>query len=358
ENTGYGNNAAASSTYIAPLAGAQNITFQINGKTCTGQKAGENCAFLEHTKNGTQWWRYEDQQTLLMTSVSKIANYRLHPRRLVIVASDGSSEGVFGTSAGLAGMAYTAVVNGSDSIIGKYLTMEEDPEERWTFAIGSAGDSSGGYLHLNNPDPSFYTGSIQTMPLPGSDATVNWGAAPDQIGSYDWTMQSQGWILKMKNRRGDLTVTGGEGMWAMMEAGYPCILSPPADASKICLSDIRNGLQRNRRTNKTRLSSTLSLISYRLGFSEPAGQRGRLQCFFSNASRATLMSSRRRQRRPLCDVSGTGRGLASSGHINADNGCDGSVGAFLAMEEDLEEVPGCSVLIRDQPLQYIHRTGP
>ncbi|KAG8899956.1 hypothetical protein FRC00_000418, partial [Tulasnella sp. 408] len=105
-------NAAASSTYGAPLAGAQNITFKVNGKTCTGQKASENCAFLEQTKNGTQWWRYEDQQ--------------------IVVASTGSSEGVFGTSAGLAGLGYSGVTNGSDSIIGKYLAMEEDPEERWT----------------------------------------------------------------------------------------------------------------------------------------------------------------------------------------------------------------------------------
>lgn len=128
--------------------------------------------------------------------------------------------------------------------------MEEDPNERWTFAMGLygigtteasngaelKGDSSGGYLHLNNPDPSFYTGSIQTMPVAGSDTTVNWGAAPDQVGSYDWTVQSQGWVLKTKNDQGELTVTGGEGMWATMEAGYPYILLPQADASKICES--------------------------------------------------------------------------------------------------------------------------
>ncbi|KAG8962727.1 hypothetical protein FRC00_008887 [Tulasnella sp. 408] len=220
-------NAAASSTYGAPLAGAQNITFKVNGKTCTGQKASENCAFLEQTKNGTQWWRYEDQQ--------------------IVVASTGSSEGVFGTSAGLAGIGYSGVTNGSGSIIGKYLAMEEDPEERWTFAMGLygigsteasngaelKGDSSGGYLHLSNPDPSFYTGSIQTMPVAGSDTTVNWGAAPDQVGSYDWTVQSQGWVLKTKNDQGELTVTEGEGMWATVEAGYPYILLPQADASKI-----------------------------------------------------------------------------------------------------------------------------
>ncbi|KAG8962726.1 hypothetical protein FRC00_008886 [Tulasnella sp. 408] len=220
-------NAAASSTYGAPLAGAQNITFKVNGKTCTGQKASENCAFLEQTKNGTEWWGYKDQQ--------------------IVVASTGSSEGVFGTSAGLAGLGYSAVTNGSDSIIGKYLSMREDPEERWTFAMGLygigsteasngaelKGDSSGGYLHLNNPDPSFYTGSIQTMPVAGSDTTVNWGAAPDQVGSYDWTVQSQGWLLKTKNDQGELTVTGGEGMWATMEPAYPYILLPQADASKI-----------------------------------------------------------------------------------------------------------------------------
>lgn len=46
--------------------------------------------------------------------------------------------------------------------------MEDNPEERWTFAMGLCGicsteasngaepkdDSSGEYLHLNNPDPS------------------------------------------------------------------------------------------------------------------------------------------------------------------------------------------------------------
>ncbi|KAG8915601.1 hypothetical protein FRC00_002395 [Tulasnella sp. 408] len=42
----------------------------------------------------------------------------------------------------------------------------------------SKGGASGGYLHLNNPDSSFYTGSIQTVPVAGSDTTVNWGAAP------------------------------------------------------------------------------------------------------------------------------------------------------------------------------------
>ncbi|KAG8949840.1 hypothetical protein FRC00_007941 [Tulasnella sp. 408] len=71
------------------------------------------------------------------------------------------------------------------------------------------------------------------MPVAGSDTTVNWGAAPDQVGSYDWTVQSQGWVLKTKNDQGELTVTGGEGMWATMEAGYPYILLPQADASKI-----------------------------------------------------------------------------------------------------------------------------
>ncbi|KIO18619.1 hypothetical protein M407DRAFT_157504 [Tulasnella calospora MUT 4182] len=220
-------NAAASSTYGAPLAGAQNITFKVNGRTCTGEKASENCAFLQQSKNGTEWWRYEGQQ--------------------IVVASSGSSDGVFGTSAGLAGLGYSAVSNGSDSIIGKYLSMETNPDERWTFAMGlygigstSAangaelkGDSSGGYLHLNNPDPSFYTGSIQTMPVAGSDTAVNWGAAPDQVGSYDWTVQSQGWVLKTKNNQGEVTVTGGQGMWATMEAGYPYILLPQADASKI-----------------------------------------------------------------------------------------------------------------------------
>ncbi|KAG8899957.1 hypothetical protein FRC00_000419 [Tulasnella sp. 408] len=208
-------NAAASSTYGAPLAGAQNITFKVNGKTCTGQKASENCAFLEQTKKRGS-------------------------------ADTGSSEGVFGTSAGLAGLGYSGVTNGSD-IIGKYLAMEQDPEEQWTFAMGLygigsteasngaelKGDSSGVYLHLNNPDPSFYTGSIQTMPVAGSDTTVNWGAAPDQVGSYDWTVQSQEWVLKTKNDQGELSVTGGEGMWATMEAGYPYILLPQADASKI-----------------------------------------------------------------------------------------------------------------------------
>ncbi|KAG8893769.1 hypothetical protein FRC01_013359, partial [Tulasnella sp. 417] len=143
-------------------------------------------------------------------------------------------------------MGYTAVANGSDSIIGKYLALNEN-QESWTFAMGLygagsteasngaqlKGDSSGGYLHLNNPDPSFYTGSIQTMPVAGSDTAVNWGAAPDQIGSYDWTVQSQGWVLKTKNSQGELTVTGGEGVWATMEPGYPYILLPQADASKI-----------------------------------------------------------------------------------------------------------------------------
>ncbi|KAG8915101.1 hypothetical protein FRC01_003788, partial [Tulasnella sp. 417] len=89
--------------------------------------------------------------------------------------------------------------------------MEEDPEERWAFAMGLygissteasngaqlKGDSSGGYSHLNNLDPSFYTGLIQTMPVAGSDTT-----------------QSQGWMLKTKNSKNsqmELTVTWEEG---------------------------------------------------------------------------------------------------------------------------------------------------
>ncbi|KAG8971551.1 hypothetical protein FRB90_010448, partial [Tulasnella sp. 427] len=125
--------------------------------------------------------------------------------------------------------------------------MEEDDDETFTFAmslfgIGGteapngaqlAGDSSGGYLHLNGPDPAFYSGSIQTVPVAGSDVSANWGAAPDQVGSYDWTVQTQGWVLKTQNNQGDVTVTGGQGMYATMEAGYPYMLLPQADASKI-----------------------------------------------------------------------------------------------------------------------------
>lgn len=85
-------------------------------------------------------------------------------------------------------------------------------------------------MHLDGPDQAFFTGSIQTFPVAGADVSTAWGASPAQLGSFDWTVQTQGWLVK--TAAGD--VTGSQGMYGTMEAGYPYLLLPQKDANKLC----------------------------------------------------------------------------------------------------------------------------
>ncbi|KIO23564.1 hypothetical protein M407DRAFT_9353 [Tulasnella calospora MUT 4182] len=83
---------------------------------------------------------------------------------------------VFGTNAGLAGLGYYNVANGSDSTIGKYLAMEEDPDEEWEFGrsfFGIGGAKQAPTEGVSYPPPKLdlrkehrVNGSVLKAPAP------------------------------------------------------------------------------------------------------------------------------------------------------------------------------------------------
>lgn len=213
-------NPAVSSTYIAPSTSSLNTTVQIAGKNVTGQLAKENCGFKQ--QDG-EWWRYKNQS--------------------LIIASTGTETSAFGGSGGIAGFGQSNALDPKDTLINQYLTSNQTTLSQFVFGLALSdqgttkaangvpleGDSSGGFMHLDGPDQAFFTGSIQTFPVAGSDISTAWGAAPGQLGSFDWTVQTQGWLVK--TAAGD--VTGSQGMYGTMEAGYPYLLLPQKDANKL-----------------------------------------------------------------------------------------------------------------------------
>lgn len=56
------------------------------------------------------------------------------------------------------------------------------------------------------------------------------GSVPTQLGSYDWSLQIQGWLFKT----GSSELSGGQGMYGTVEAAYPYILLPQQQANSIC----------------------------------------------------------------------------------------------------------------------------
>ncbi|KIO18621.1 hypothetical protein M407DRAFT_31731, partial [Tulasnella calospora MUT 4182] len=213
-------NPAASSYYIPPPTSAQNTTLKVGGKTVSGQLAKENCGFKQ--EDG-EWWRYKNQS--------------------LIIASSGTDSSAFGGSGGIAGFGQSNAQNPQDTLINQYLTSNQTTLSQFVFGLALydqsttkasngvelQGDSSGGFMHLDGPDAAFYTGSIQTFPVAGSDLSTSWGAVPGQLGSFDWTVQTQGWLVK--TAAGD--VTGSQGMYGTMEASYPYLLLPQKDANKL-----------------------------------------------------------------------------------------------------------------------------
>ncbi len=89
-------------------------------------------------------------------------------------------------------------------------------------------------MHLNGVNASYYSGNIVSVPvLPNSmlaQLNAGSGGLPNQLGSYDWTLQLQSWAFNT----GTTQVTGGAGMYATLEAAYPFIMLPQAQASAIC----------------------------------------------------------------------------------------------------------------------------
>ncbi|KAG8968635.1 hypothetical protein FRC05_001487 [Tulasnella sp. 425] len=214
-------NPVVSSTYVGPqLTTAQNTTIKAGGKTITGALGKENCGFKQ--QDG-EWWRYKNQS--------------------LIVASSGTDSSAFGGSGGIAGFGQSNAQNPKDTLINQYLTSNQTTLSQFIFGLalydqgvtqasnGVAldGDSSGGFMHLDGPDPAFYTGTIQSFPVVSSEMSTNWGSVPGQLGSFDWTVQTQGWLVK--TAAGD--ITGSQGMYGTMEANYPYLLLPQKDANKL-----------------------------------------------------------------------------------------------------------------------------
>lgn len=162
----------------------------------------------------------------------------------VIVASSGTDSSAFGGSGGIAGLGQSNAQNPTDTLINQYLTSNQTTLSQFIFGlalydqsvnqasngVALEGDSSGGFMHLDGPDPAFYTGTIQSFPVVSSEMSTNWGSVPGQLGSFDWTVQTQGWLVK--TAAGD--ITGSQGMYGTMESSYPYLLLPQRDANKLC----------------------------------------------------------------------------------------------------------------------------
>ncbi|KAG8929154.1 hypothetical protein FRC01_004765 [Tulasnella sp. 417] len=197
-----------------------NTTLQIAGRTVQGQLAKENCGFKQQDD---EWWRYKNQS--------------------LIIASTGTDSSAFGGSGGIAGFGQSNAQDPKDTLISQYLTSNQTTLSQFVFGFALSdqsdtkaangvelqGDASGGFMHLDQPDPAFFTGSIQTFPVAGSEISTPWGSVPGQLGSFDWTVQTQGWLVK--TAAGD--VTGSQGMYGTLEASYPYLLLPQRDANKL-----------------------------------------------------------------------------------------------------------------------------
>ena len=98
--------------------------------------------------------------------------------------------------------------------------------------VGS--DSSGGALHLFEPDTSLYTGNVGTIPVATAIQQGNFGSIPPQLSSYDWTVQLGGWTFSPPSNGQD--VSGGQNTFVTIEPAYPYIKLTAADAQNICES--------------------------------------------------------------------------------------------------------------------------
>lgn len=160
---------------------------------------------------------------------------------LVVVAGSDSDSQALGPASGVAGFGQSNVQSAGQSLVGQYLTGHTDISSiSFGLALNplsdpnAGSDSSGGTLHIFQPDTSFYSGSMVTLPVANANQQSNFGSAPPQIGSYDWTVQMQGWsFVPSQNQQ---AITGGGGVYVTVEASYPYIVLTSADAQKICTS--------------------------------------------------------------------------------------------------------------------------
>ncbi|KAG8935401.1 hypothetical protein FRC01_000007 [Tulasnella sp. 417] len=210
-------NPNASSTFVAQNTGGTAATIQTNiaGKPIAGALGTENCALQK--QDGT-WWNY--------------------PNQTVIVAGSDSDSQALGPASGVAGFGQTAAQSADQTLVGQYLAGHTDISSiSFGLALNplsdpnAGSDSSGGTLHVFQPDTSFYTGNMVTLPVANANQQSNFGAVPNQIGSYDWTVQMQGWsFVPGQNQQ---AITGGGGVYATVEASYPYIVLTAADAQRI-----------------------------------------------------------------------------------------------------------------------------
>lgn len=139
--------------------------------------------------------------------------------------------------------------NANNSLVGQYLAGHPDLGGQFTFglslnglpsAAGSSGssssqsgqDSSGGQLDIFKPNPASFTGQVATVNVASTQTQTNFGSLPPQLGSYDWTVQMDGWQFSTGQQGQD--VSGGKGTYVTVEMSYPYILLGQADAQKVC----------------------------------------------------------------------------------------------------------------------------
>ncbi|KIO25321.1 hypothetical protein M407DRAFT_25332 [Tulasnella calospora MUT 4182] len=210
-------NPSQSSTFVAQNAGGTAATIQTNisGKPISGALGTENCALQK--QDGT-WWNY--------------------PNQTVIVAGSDSDSQALGPASGVAGFGQTGAQSADQTLVGQYLAGHTDISSiSFGLALNplsdpnAGSDSSGGTLHVFQPDTSFYTGNMATIPVANANAQSNFGSVPTQVGSYDWTVQMQGWsFVPGQNQQ---AITGGGGVYTTVEASYPYIVLTAADAQSI-----------------------------------------------------------------------------------------------------------------------------
>lgn len=214
-------NPSLSATYQPPPATAANggqVQTTLNGKTVVGQLGTENCA-LQRT-DGT-WWQY--------------------PNQAVLVAGAGSDSSSIPGS-GIAGFGQSGVPTATDSLVGQYLAGHTDLNGTFTFGLAlnsqqdqthvEGGDTSGGALHIFQPDTSYYTGNVGTVPVATTTQQGNFGNLPPQLQSYDWTVQLGGWTFNPGS--GGQDVSGGQGTFVTVEPAYPYIKLSEQDAQNVC----------------------------------------------------------------------------------------------------------------------------
>ncbi|KAG8900246.1 hypothetical protein FRB99_006177 [Tulasnella sp. 403] len=213
----------------------------INGKSVTGPLGTENCALQR--SSGT-YWNYPGQKGALFSPIDDDTPLLLTlplDTPAVIVAQPGSDSSAVPGS-GIAGFGLSAVQNPTDSLIGQYFANHTDINQ---FSFGLAlnpqpssntqntqngQDSSGGTLSIFQPDPSLFTGEITTVSVAAGATQQNLGQPPSTLGSYDWTVQMQGWQFKGPSGQ---DVSGGSGTYVTVEPAYPYILLSQADAQAI-----------------------------------------------------------------------------------------------------------------------------